>query len=170
MPPRYAYWTILIDGKATAFRARDREELLPTFNQLARKNTDIVMRYFSRGRLWDSPEQAQWASRNAPTKRHDQQRGRDWRPGGEHHDPRAQFMKPAKRRQQQARAPSEAPAQSERRTFERSFRPKIDHRREDRGASGAREPQRPREPKSSRPYGKFPRRGKPFDRPPRKPR
>ena len=65
MPPRYAYWTILIDGKATAFRAREREELLPTFNQLARKNADIVMRYFARGRLWDNPEQAQWASRTS---------------------------------------------------------------------------------------------------------
>jgi hypothetical protein len=28
MPPRYAYWTILIDGKATAFRAKESEELL----------------------------------------------------------------------------------------------------------------------------------------------
>ena len=61
MPPRYAYWTILIDGKATAFRAREREELVPTFNQLARKNADIAMKYFARGKLWDTPEQAQWA-------------------------------------------------------------------------------------------------------------
>jgi hypothetical protein len=88
MPPRYAYWTILIDGKATAFRAREREELLPTFNQLARKNSDIVMRYFSRGRLWDSPEQAQWAGRN-PSEPRAESRGRDWRPGGQHRDPRA---------------------------------------------------------------------------------
>ena len=29
MPPRYAYWTILIDQKPTAFRAREREELMP---------------------------------------------------------------------------------------------------------------------------------------------
>ena len=35
MPPRYAYWTILIDDKPTAFRAREQEELLPTLNQLA---------------------------------------------------------------------------------------------------------------------------------------
>ena len=67
MPPRYAYWTILIDGKATAFRARERDELLPTFNQLARKNADITMRYFARGRLWDNPEQAQWAPPGAAT-------------------------------------------------------------------------------------------------------
>src|SRR4051812_5258897 len=92
MPPRYAYWTILIDGKATAFRARDREELLPTFNQLARKNTDIAMRYFTRGKLWDNPEQAQWANRNRDVTG-PQSRDRDWRPGGQHKDPRARFEK-----------------------------------------------------------------------------
>src|SRR5262245_30348438 len=85
MPPRYAYWTILIDGKATAFRARERDELLPTFNQLARKNTDLVMRYFARGKLWDSPEQAEWAKHNPPKR---EVRTRDWRPGGTHADPR----------------------------------------------------------------------------------
>jgi hypothetical protein len=90
MPPRYAYWTILIDGKATAFRAHDREELLPTFNQLARKNSDIVMRYFARGRLWDNPEQAQWANRNRDV-RPAEPRDRGWRPGGQHKDPRARF-------------------------------------------------------------------------------
>ena len=95
MPPRYAYWTILIDGKATAFRAREREELLPTFNQLARKNTDIVMRYFARGRLWDNPEQAQWANRNRESMR-TERRDRDWRPGGQHKDPRARFEKGAR--------------------------------------------------------------------------
>src|SRR5215510_5020912 len=95
MPPRYAYWTILIDGKATAFRARERDDLLPTFNQLARKNTDIVMRYFARGRLWDNPEQAQWANRNRESTR-TERRDRDWRPGGEHKDPRARFEKGTK--------------------------------------------------------------------------
>jgi hypothetical protein len=90
MPPRYAYWTILIDGKATAFRAREREELLPTFNQLARKSSDIVMRYFARGRLWDNPEQAQWADRNRDA-RPAEERDRHWRPGGQHKDPRARF-------------------------------------------------------------------------------
>ena len=97
MPPRYAYWTILIDGKATAFRARERDELLPTFNQLARKNADITMRYFARGRLWDTPEQAQWTNRNMQRTDVREKRGRDWRPGGEHKDPRARFAKPEKR-------------------------------------------------------------------------
>jgi hypothetical protein len=94
MPPRYAYWTILIDGKATAFRAHEREELLPTFNQLARKNSDIAMRYFARGRLWDNPEQAQWANRN-PDVRPAERRDRNWRPGGQHKDPRARFSERA---------------------------------------------------------------------------
>jgi hypothetical protein len=34
MPPRHAYWTIILEGKPTAFRAHTREELLPTFKQL----------------------------------------------------------------------------------------------------------------------------------------
>lgn len=93
MPPRYAYWTILIDQKPTAFRAREREELLPTLNQLRRKNTDVVMKWFARGRLWESPEAAQAAQRapKAPLEK----RGRDWRPGGEHRDPRDRFKKRA---------------------------------------------------------------------------
>ena len=44
MSPRYAYWTILIDQKPTAFRARDQSELVPTFQQLKRTNADVVMR------------------------------------------------------------------------------------------------------------------------------
>jgi hypothetical protein len=91
MPPRYAYWTILIDQKATAFRAREREELLPTFHQLKRKNADVVMKWFARGRLWESPVEAQVAQR-AP-KAPFEKRGRDWRPGGEHRDPRERFKK-----------------------------------------------------------------------------
>jgi len=91
MPPRYAYWTILIDKKATAFRAREREELLPTFHQLKRKNADVVMKWYARGRLWESPIEAQAALRapNPPAEK----RGAGWRPGGEHRDPRERFKK-----------------------------------------------------------------------------
>src|SRR5260221_619076 len=64
MPPRYAYWTIIIDNKPTAFRARERDELLPTFVQLRRTNPDAVMKWFARGRLWDTPEQATWAAQH----------------------------------------------------------------------------------------------------------
>ncbi len=87
MPPRYTYWTILIDNGPTAFRARDKEELLPTLYQLRRKNANVVIKWFARGRLWDTPEQAQWAGKNLEREKKD----RDWRPGGEHKDLRARF-------------------------------------------------------------------------------
>jgi hypothetical protein len=91
MPPRYAYWTILIDSRPTAFRARERDEILPTFHQLRRTNTDVVLKWFARGRLWDTPEAAQAAGRE--TARAREKRGRDWRPGGAHKDPRDRFNK-----------------------------------------------------------------------------
>ena len=96
MPPRYAYWTILIDAKPTAFRARDREELLPTLNQLRRTNPNAELRWFAHGRLWDTPEQAQWARRTIPKARTDE-RDRDWRPGGTHKDPRARYARGRKK-------------------------------------------------------------------------
>ena len=54
MPPRFAYWTIIVEGKPTAFRAQDRDDLVPTFKQLQRKHPDAVMMWFARGRLWPS--------------------------------------------------------------------------------------------------------------------
>jgi hypothetical protein len=62
MPPRFVYWTILIDGKPTAFRGREQAELLPTFKQLCSKNPDAVMKWVQGGRLWDSPEEARLAA------------------------------------------------------------------------------------------------------------
>lgn len=88
MPPRYAFWTILIDRRPTAFRARDQAELLPTLAQLRRTNDDVILKWFSRGRLWESPEE----ERAARTERQER-RGREWRPGGQHKDPRARFQK-----------------------------------------------------------------------------
>ena len=91
MPPRFVYWTILIDGKPTAFRARDREELLTTVGQLKRKNDDVVIRWFARGRLWESPEAERAAE--PPPKFAGEKRGKEWRPGGAHKDPRDRFKK-----------------------------------------------------------------------------
>ena len=34
MPPRHTYWTIILEGKPTTFRAHTQEELLPTLRQL----------------------------------------------------------------------------------------------------------------------------------------
>ena len=92
MPPRFAYWTIIVDGKPTAFRAQLREELEPTFKQLHNKHPDAVMMWFARGRLWASPEEAHAAERRG--REDGERRNRDWRPGGEHKDPRARFDVP----------------------------------------------------------------------------
>src|SRR5687767_15709056 len=87
MPPRFAYWTIIVEGKPTAFRAQDRDELVPTFKQLQGKHPDAVMMWFARGRLWASPDEQRAAEHRGGTER----RKPDWRPGGEHRDPRARF-------------------------------------------------------------------------------
>ncbi len=56
------------------------------------------MKWFARGKLWDSPEQAQWAGRHAHNlRRTGPPRDRDWRPGGAHKDPRARFDKHKKK-------------------------------------------------------------------------
>jgi hypothetical protein len=107
MPPRYAYWTILADGLPTAFRAGDREELLPTFNRIKAKHPDAEMKYFARGKLWASPEDVQ---RDAAAR---ERRDADWRPGGTHRDPRqpyedarkARNLKRRKTRFERSRAP-----------------------------------------------------------------
>jgi hypothetical protein len=93
MPPRFAFWTILLDGQPTAFRARQQEELLPTLTQLRRTNPGAVMKWFARGRLWESPEEALDARALPPAQR--ERRSPEWRPGGKHQDPRARFSKPA---------------------------------------------------------------------------
>src|SRR6185503_20350178 len=110
VPPRYAYWTILIDNKPTAFRAREKEELQPTLRQLQRKNTDVVMKWFARGRVWDTPEQARWAGSNLEGTR--EKRGREWRPGGKHEDPRARFDK--RKRDRRPSSPGSAPPGADR--------------------------------------------------------
>src|SRR3954470_13602051 len=105
MPPRFSYWTIIAGGLPTAFRAAEREELLPTFTRLKEKHPDAEMKWFARGKLWSSPEEARdhRDQRFAPGANRDrgerqtrsngdaEPRGRGWRPGGDHRDPRQQF-------------------------------------------------------------------------------
>jgi hypothetical protein len=126
MPPRYAYWTILIDEKPTAFRARDREELLPTLHQLRRKNAAVVMKWFARGRLWESPEAAD-AARRAP-KPAPEKRGREWRPGGDHRDPRDRFKKRSQSQDPRGRQPFASQAAGPRRKPWQRDRPAERHR------------------------------------------
>ena len=83
---RFRYWTILLGTDPTAFRAARAEDLVPTLTQLQRRHPEAVIRWFERGRLWQSPTDARdalEASRRS--------RDRDWRPGGAHRDPRARY-------------------------------------------------------------------------------
>jgi len=98
MPPRFAYWTILVGGLPTAFRATERDELLPTFKRLLEKHPDAVMQWFARGRLWESPEAAREALMRDRMDDRPRERGRDWRPGGQHRDPRQKFIDAKKAR------------------------------------------------------------------------
>ena len=54
MPPRYAYWTIIVDDQATAFRAGALEDLMPTFNRLKEKQPTAKLMWFQNGKLWPS--------------------------------------------------------------------------------------------------------------------
>ena len=96
MPPRFTYWTIILDGQPTAFRAAERDQLLPTLKQLQSKNPGAVLKWFAHGRLWESPEevwQVRLKAREAAREASEARRGRSWRPGGEHKDPREKFKK-----------------------------------------------------------------------------
>lgn len=121
MPPRFTFWTILIDGQPTAFRAADREDLLPTLRQLQAKNPGATMKWFARGRVWESPDDARRARAEeeaAHRAAKDVRRGAAWRPGGEHRDPREKFKKETF----QARRRRERKAQN----VARAFRPAKD--------------------------------------------
>jgi len=136
MPPRFAYWTILIDGKPTAFRARDQQELLPTIAQLKRTNQDVAMKWFARGQLWESPE-AERAAQRRPAFT-GEKRGAEWRPGGAHKDPRDRFKK--KHRPERAWSPGD---QSARRDRDALGPPRDGRRWRDKPAAG---------PRSDRPW------------------
>jgi hypothetical protein len=84
---RGAFWTIIVDDQPTAFRAPVREDLLPTLKQLQRQHPTAVIKWFQRGRLWETPGDAMDATKPP-------RRGDSWRPGGEHKDPREVYKVP----------------------------------------------------------------------------
>ena len=185
MPPRYAYWTILIDDKPTAFRAREREELQPTLAQLQRKNTNVTLRWFARGKLWESREaeqadfQQQRRAALEPRDRRDrpagaERRGSDWRPGGTHKDPRDRF----KKKNRPERAWSEKDPATQRDRDKPGYKPPVDRSSFDSREGGrwrsrartwrdkpAGPPRRDQRPAPSGSGGKRPWTGKPPDRP-----
>src|SRR6478609_8662087 len=68
MPPRYAYWTILVDDQPTAFRAGSQEDLMPTFKRLKDKQPTAKMMWFQNGKLWPSRSDA-CTRRDGPARR-----------------------------------------------------------------------------------------------------
>jgi hypothetical protein len=81
-----------VDGATpTAFRSRFRDDLVPTLHQLQRTQPAAVLRWFDRGRFWESPEAQREAARNR--RYASSARGSEWRPGGKHKDPRAKYRK-----------------------------------------------------------------------------
>ena len=92
MPPRHAYWTIIVDDQPTSFRAHDVEELLPTFNRLREKHPTAQLKWFERGQLFETRDAARQQGYGQGERRWEGPRpGKDWRPGGEHRDPRQKF-------------------------------------------------------------------------------
>jgi hypothetical protein len=175
MPPRHAYWTILIDDKPTAFRARERAELLPTFHQLQRKNSNVVMKWFARGRLWDTQEaeredfQRRKRAGYAPAAPGREARTRDWRPGGAHKDPRDRFKKKPKDRPEWR----SSPARRERKPWQDRPQgpPRGDRPWAGKPSSGPPRRDRPwnnNKPTGDRPWGNKPRGDRPWsNKPPR---
>jgi hypothetical protein len=159
MPPRYVYWTIMAGGLPTAFRAAEREELLPTFKRLKDKHPDAEMKYFARGKLWASAEDAEQdaAARRADGRRPTDGRGRNWRPGGEHADPRQKFKDAKKDRNLDWR----------KQRFERRQRADENDRPADRSAVLPDRDRPTGPPRDRKPFGGPPRDGPPRDRPPR---
>lgn len=116
MPPRYAYWTILVDSQPTAFRAASQEDLMPTFKRLKEKHASATMMWFQNGKLWTSRLEAQEAMRA----RGERGRAGDFRQGGGFRDRKRSFDQrdaaPRSDRKLEWRPKSDAP--------QRDWRPK----------------------------------------------
>lgn len=89
MAKRFCCWVIVAGAQPTAFRAKRAEDLLPTLRQLQRTQPNVALKWFDRGRFWDSPQAADEAF--AARRRASAARDREWRPGGAHVDPRAKY-------------------------------------------------------------------------------
>jgi hypothetical protein len=152
MPPPHSFWVILIGKTPTSFRGKAREDLLPTLRQLQRTQSDVTLRWFERGKVWESPEAAIGAAKLAETTAREK-RTREWRPGGEHRDPKARFeMTRDQKRAKFKRDRGEGPPRDE---------------RPPRDADRPQSPFGPKPPRAPRPDRPWPDRGKPSARPER---
>jgi len=167
MPAPHSFWVILIGKTPTSFRAKEREDLVPTLRQLQRTQTDVTLRWFERGKVWESPEAAIGAAKLAETEAREK-RTKEWRPGGEHRDPRARFeltrdQKRAKFKREQSGG-SDRPASPFGPRPPRDERPRADRPREDRQDRPRGDRPREDHPRDDRPRGRTDR---PWsDRPP----
>jgi 23S rRNA pseudouridine2605 synthase len=161
MPPRFAYWTIILDGAPTSFRTKERDEILPLFNQLKAKNPGALLKWFSGGRLWDSPEQARDARALEKVRAFREQRAQQMKtegtPGSSDTgspDPLAEFRRqhgrPADGSDQKPPVKSWSPGSSD-----RSFKagPSTRPRSERPWSPGSSDPGAPRRGKDWRPGG-----------------
>ena len=108
---RLACWVIVTDSAPTAFRANTPEELLPTLKQLQRTQPDAVLKWFSRGQLWESPVAASEALRVKRKTRRSPENS--WRPGGAHSDPRAKYALTRDQKRARFKRRQFGPAQSD---------------------------------------------------------
>jgi hypothetical protein len=114
MPPRFAYWTIILDGMPTSFRTREQAELLPTFNQLKKKDPGAIMKWFSGGTLWDSPEQASEKRRLERERLYNEARAREERARAERpRDTRPRDEQPRHERPRDERPRDERPREGQ---------------------------------------------------------
>jgi hypothetical protein len=149
MAKRFTCWVIVSGGQPTAFRSHDPEALLPTLKQLQRTQPDSMLRWFERGKLWTSPAEAAFALR--AKRRPAESRGRDWRPGGTHADPRAKYrltrdQKRARFKQRQRRneRPKDEPKGAAPGEPTRPGRPRSTNRQRPRRFGPPRSPRPPR--------------------------
>ncbi len=162
MPPRFSYWTILAGGLPTSFRSAEHDDLLPTLRRLQERHPDAEMKWFQRGKLWTSPKEAESAFQKPA-----EPRGRDWRPGGAHRDPREPFKKQKRernqaRRQQRFDRKHGGPAQesTDRQRHKPEGRPRADRPQTDRPRAD--------DPRTKRPRTDDSRSRRPGPRPPSK--
>jgi hypothetical protein len=127
VPPRYAYWTILVDEQPTAFRAADPNDLQPTYKRLREKHPSARMVWFQNGKIWNSRLDAREAMRvrgergrtgDFRQRKQERREGKlEWRPKGAVPNPRAPTPSGARAR---------ARGSGERR--DRTWRPGGEHR------------------------------------------
>jgi hypothetical protein len=113
-PPRKAhtFWVIMAGNTPTAFRAREREDLVPTLVQLQRTQPTVSLKWFERNRIWSSPGEARDALKALKERRRTIARPRqpEWRPGGEHKDPHKRFELTRDQKRERFKARQRRPA------------------------------------------------------------